>query len=114
MDDHDHEHAAHLATGPALDDGLTDEDKEEIYMRALCRARMKMALYIHATGFAAVILLLAVINLLTTPRSLWVIWPFMGWGILLLLHWFVSSKLVEIYERIKADEIARQLEQRKP
>jgi hypothetical protein len=40
--------------------------------------------------------------------------PFFGWGILLFLHWLTSAKLVRIYERIKTEEIAKQLEHREP
>ena len=114
MKQHEHEQAVDSNTDPCQQDELTLEEKKEIYARALCRARIKMALYVHATVFVCVILLLAVINLLTTPRYLWVVWPFLGWGIGLLLHWFLSAKLAGIYENIKDKEIARQLELRGP
>ena len=114
MEQHEHEQAVDSNTDPCQEDELTLEEKKAIYARALCRARMKMALYLHAILFVGVILLLVVINLLTTPRNLWVVWPFLGWGIGLLLHWFLSGKLAGIYESIKDKEIARQLELRKP
>jgi len=114
MEQHEHEQAVESNTDLCQQDEPTLEEKKEIYARALCRARMKMALYIHATVFVSVILLLIVINLLTTPGNLWVVWPFLGWGIGLLLHWFFSAKLAGIYENIKDKEIARQLELRKP
>lgn len=97
-----------------LEEELTPEEKECIYARASCRARKKMALYVHATVFAGVILLLVVINLLTTPRILWVVWPFLGWGLGLFLHWFRATKLAQVHENIKAEEIARELEHRRP
>ena len=73
---------------------------------------MRMALYIHATLFTSVIFILLVINLLTTPRSLWVVWPFFGWGLALVLHWFLDAKLLKIYDKIKSEEIVRELEAR--
>ena len=114
MEQHEHEHkqAVNSSTDPCQEDELTLEEKEEVYARAVCRARMKMALYLHAALFVSVILLLAAINLSTTPRNPWVLWPFLGWGIGLLLHWFLSTKLAGIYESIKDEEIARQLEVR--
>ena len=107
-----HEQAVDSNTDPRQEDELALEEKKEIYARALCRARMKMAVYLHATLFVSVMLLLTVINLLTTPRNLWVVWPFLGWGMGFLLHWFLSAKLAGIYENIKDKEIARQLELR--
>ena len=112
MDTHEHERVVDSSTEHGPQDELTLEEKEEIYARALRRARIRMAFYIHATVFAFVILLLAVINLLTTPRNLWVMWPFFGWGIGLFLHWFLAARLLQVYENIKAEEIARQLEHR--
>lgn len=112
MNNFEDEHGAASAQLNCPEDNINLEDKEEIYTRALCRARMRMALYVHATLFTSVIFILVVINLLTTPRSLWVIWPFFGWGIALVLHWFFDAKLLKIYDKIKSEEIARELEAR--
>lgn len=89
---------------------IAQEEQEDIYNRAVCRARIRMSLYIHGTIFTFVIILLVVINLLTTPGTLWVIWPFFGWGAGLFLHWFLASKMVRLYEKVKSEEIAKELE----
>ena len=89
---------------------LSPEEQDDIYGRAMCRARIRMSFYIHSTIYAFVILLLVVINLLTTPRTLWVIWPFFGWGLGLFLHWFLVTKMVKLYHKVKSEEIARELE----
>jgi hypothetical protein len=73
MDNHAHERVVDSSTGHGPKDPLPLEEKKEMYARALRRAQTKMSLYIHATVFACVILLLAVINVLTTPRYLWVV-----------------------------------------
>ena len=112
MDIHEHGQATDSSTDHGLKDELTPDEKEEIYARASRRARMKMGLYIHATVFVCVILLLVAVNLLTTPGYLWVLWPFFGWGLGLFLHWFSCARLVRAYRSIKTDEIARQLERR--
>ena len=117
------DHAVNQASGPLTEqeikDGLTLEEKEEIYTRALRRARKRMAFYIHAAVFVFVILLLAIINFLTTPKTLWVIWPFVGWGLGLFFHWACVAKQIHfpgkikaIYDHIKTEEIARELEKR--
>ena len=49
-------------------------------------ARRKVGLYIHATVYVAVNVLLITINLSTAPRHLWFQWPLLGWGIGLLAH----------------------------
>jgi hypothetical protein len=49
-------------------------------------ARRKVGLYIHATVYVAVNVLLIAINLSTAPGQLWFKWPLLGWGIGLLAH----------------------------
>jgi hypothetical protein len=49
-------------------------------------ARRKVGLYIHATVYAAVNVLLLTINLSAAPGQLWFQWPLLGWGIGLLAH----------------------------
>ena len=49
-------------------------------------ARRKVGLYIHATVYVAVNVLLITINLSTVPGQLWFQWPLLGWGIGLLAH----------------------------
>ena len=49
-------------------------------------ARRKVGLYIHATVYVAVNVLLITINLSTAPGRLWFEWPLLGWGIGLLAH----------------------------
>jgi len=49
-------------------------------------ARRKAGLYIHATVYVAVNVLLITINLSTGTGHLWFQWPLLGWGIGLLAH----------------------------
>jgi hypothetical protein len=49
-------------------------------------ARRKVGLYIHATVYVAVNVLLITINLSTATGPLWFQWPLLGWGIGLLAH----------------------------
>jgi len=49
-------------------------------------ARRKVGLYIHATVYVAVNVLLITINLNTAPGNLWFKWPLLGWAIGLLAH----------------------------
>jgi hypothetical protein len=49
-------------------------------------ARRKVGLFIHATVYVAVNVLLITINLSTASGQLWFRWPLLGWGIGLLAH----------------------------
>ena len=48
--------------------------------RALQEVRRLRGLYIGFMYYAAVMLLLVVVNWLTSPDYWWVIWPALGWG----------------------------------
>lgn len=113
MDKHEQAQTVDTAACCGAADEFSQKEKEDIYARALCRTRMKMALYVHAMVYAGVMLLLVVINLLTGPRPLWVVWPFFGWGAGLFLHWLCADRLSKLYESTKAEEIAKELEQRR-
>ncbi|MCB0632082.1 MAG: 2TM domain-containing protein [Saprospiraceae bacterium] len=50
------------------------------------QAKARVEFRIHVFIFIAVIVLLAIINLFTSPENLWFIWPMLGWGIGLVVH----------------------------
>ena len=56
------------------------------YETARQRAKAKYEFFVHAIVFAAVMVLLVVINLVTSSDYLWFIWPLLGWGLALVLH----------------------------
>ena len=89
---------------------LTDDEKEEIYRRARLRAGAKLSVYIHTVVFVLVMLLLTAINLMTSPQTLWLQWPLMGWGLGLVLHWVIGMRLADTYRAIEDREIERALE----
>ncbi len=89
---------------------ITLEEKELIYSQAVWQARLTLSLYIHTGIYATVMLLLLAINLLATPNVLWVVWPLLGWGLGLVIHWLTIRKLLPYYQALKENEIARQLE----
>jgi len=49
-------------------------------------AKLKVEFRIHFITYVVVNLILAAINLILSPESLWVIWPVLGWGIGLAVH----------------------------
>ncbi len=58
----------------------------EDYERAKGRAEAKYRFFVHAVIYAAVMLLLVVINMITSPGTVWFIWPLIGWGLAVGLH----------------------------
>ncbi|MHA6325896.1 2TM domain-containing protein [Roseivivax sp. CAU 1753] len=61
-------------------------EQTEAYQSAKKRLEARMGFYTHLSVYVAVILLLVVINLLTSSGSLWFQWPMLGWGLALALH----------------------------
>jgi hypothetical protein len=89
---------------------LSLEEKQRIYSTAVWRVRLRFSLYIHAVVYAAVMVLLILINLATNSGTLWFVWPLVGWGAGLIIHALAVMKLLPLYERMKDAEIVRQLE----
>ena len=56
------------------------------YAKARERAEAKYRFLVHVAIYAAVMGLLVVINLITSPGTSWFIWPLIGWGFAVALH----------------------------
>ena len=50
------------------------------------RASAKLAFYKHLAAYALVNIALLVINLATSPGTLWFYWPLLGWGVAVATH----------------------------
>lgn len=87
----------------------------EIERLARKRAAMRMGWWIHATAFAAVNLLLAVLSF-GSGRT-WAVFPFVGWGIGLAIHGLVVAAALPgggLMERMVQQERRRLAAQRDP
>ena len=58
----------------------------EAFERARRRAKAKYGFFVHGAVFLAVMALLVVINMFTSPGNWWFIWPLIGWGFAVGLH----------------------------
>lgn len=63
-------------------------DEQEKYQEAKKRVEDIKGFYIHVVTYIVVNIVLAAINLVSSPEYLWFIWPLGGWGIGLVLHAF--------------------------
>lgn len=81
---------------------------EEFEKTAIRRATAKMDFFTHLAVYLIVCSALATINLLTTPRFFWAIYPIAGWGIGLLIHGFSTFILLSgLKERLIRNELRR-------
>jgi hypothetical protein len=62
-------------------------ENTENYTHARRRAEAKYGFYVHVVVFVAVMTLLVVIDLMTSPGALWFYWPLAGWATAVVLHW---------------------------
>ena len=81
------------------------------YREARDRVRAQRALYQHLIVYTAVMCMLFLINLASSPKW-WVQWPAMGWGLLLVLHGIFTSTglLGPAWEERRIAELMRQKE----
>ena len=78
--------------------------------KARARAEAKYGLCVHAGVYAAVMVLLVFINLVTSPQAIWFVWPLIGWGFAVVQHgvrvFLLADKNVVI-EKLTAHELRR-------
>lgn len=58
----------------------------DAYAAARRRAEAKYGFFVHVAVYVAVMLLLVIINLVTSPQVIWFVWPLIGWGLAVALH----------------------------
>lgn len=61
-------------------------EQEIKYQKAKERVTVLRGFYRHLSVYVIVNLGLFLINMITSPETLWFIWPLMGWGIAVALH----------------------------
>jgi membrane protein YdbS with pleckstrin-like domain len=61
-------------------------ENSQAYQSAKKCVEAKMGFYTHFSVYVAVILLLAIINLVTASNVIWFHWPMLGWGITVVIH----------------------------
>jgi len=64
-----------------------DIQNKPAYQKAKKRVEAKFGFKMHLLVYVLVNTLLIIINLSGSTDSFWAMWPMLGWGIGLLLHW---------------------------
>ena len=86
------EPAMHVSTPQLADPVLPDPaavraDREEREERdAFAHVRRLRGFYLHLSKYLMVVSILVIVNLVTAPHRLWVLWVIAGWGVGLLFH----------------------------
>jgi hypothetical protein len=74
-------------------------EDNELYKKAEKIVDEKLGFYRHLYSYITVNIILAIINLITTPNNLWFYWVSVFWGIGLLSHFgkvFIFSKTLNV------------------
>ena len=94
-------------TQPALPEISTDEQNAMEYVRDI------KSFYMHAFQYVVVMLGLTIINLLTNPGYLWVLWPALGWGVGLLAHGLSVFEIINIFgDEWEKQQIQKRMQRR--
>lgn len=67
----------------SIDSGFSEESLREI---ARAKVNFRFSVKIHVGAFIVVSMILLVVNLILSPKILWIIYPFFGWLIGVLIH----------------------------
>ena len=85
-------------------------EQEIKYQKAKERVAVLRAFYRHLSVYVIVNLGLFLINMATSPETLWFIWPLMGWGIAIVLHALrvFGGAFGSNWEKKKIDELMKE------
>jgi signal transduction histidine kinase len=92
-------------------DGRAAEDP--VLARARRRAAAVVGFYGHVASYAAVIGMLALVNLLTTPAYPWFLWPAFGWGIGVFSHFMAVYGSAWVKRRFFDPAVEREVRREK-
>ena len=91
-----------LTSTGMLSSNVTLERYKEVYRDMMIR-REKKAFTIHSIAYAIGNSLLIAINLLFVPQVLWFVFPLVGWGSGLAIHYYLGVRTAP--RRIRRDEM---------
>jgi len=85
-------------------DSLSPQERD-----AMRYVRNMRLFYTHLTAYLCIIVFLLILNMVTGPNYYWVIWPAVGWGIVLFIH---ALSVFGIFPLFSRDWEKRQIEKR--
>jgi len=85
-------------------DSLSPQERD-----AMRYVRNMRLFYTHLTAYFCIMVFLLILNVVTGPNYYWVIWPAVGWGIVLFIH---ALSVFGIFPLFSRDWEKRQIEKR--
>ncbi|WP_348825274.1 2TM domain-containing protein [Flavobacterium aestuarii] len=83
-------------------------NEEDKYNMAKKKVENIKGFYGNLTAFIIVNIILIIINLLTSPNSLWFYWPMMWWGLGVLFH---GLKVFDVFPTLGKDWEERKIKE---
>lgn len=81
-----------------------------IQASARCHVRRLKGFHLHLLPYVDVVSVLTVVNLVVSPRYLWVLWVACGWGLGLLVHaLFALTRLPLLDQRWEDRQVRKYL-----
>ncbi len=80
-------------------------DEDRAYERAQKRVKELKSFYGNLISYCIIIPFLIILNLISSPRSIWFYWPMLGWGIGLVAHGMSVFAIGKGWEEKKIREI---------
>ena len=85
---------AALTSAPRAVEGATHPLRDDFQqLRASRQNRRRREFFLHLATFGLIIPFLVALNLTLSPSYYWVIWPILGWGAAVILHWITVFRM---------------------
>ncbi|WP_407489615.1 2TM domain-containing protein [Elizabethkingia anophelis] len=82
-----------------------ENDEREAYKKASRRVKEIKDFYSNLISYCCVIPFIVVINLMTSPKFLWFVFPMLGWGLGVAIHGFTTFGIGKSWEERKIQEL---------
>ncbi|MGA6971019.1 MAG: HAMP domain-containing sensor histidine kinase [Candidatus Binatus sp.] len=87
-----------------------NDAERQTYMRARKRAQAEAGFFVHLMWYGIIIGFLFIINMITSPGTLWVVWPALGWGFGIASHFAAVYGWRWVHQRVFDPAIAREVQ----
>src|SRR5580692_8595516 len=87
-----------------------NDAERQTYERARKRAQAEAGFFVHLMWYGIIIGFLFIINMMTVPGYLWVVWPALGWGFGLASHFSAVYGWRWVHDRVFQPAVAREVQ----
>jgi signal transduction histidine kinase len=87
-----------------------NDAERQTYERARKRAQAEAGFFVHLMWYGIILGFLLIINLMTSPGYLWVVWPALGWGFGIASHFSAVYGWRWVHDRVFQPAVAREVQ----